>query len=443
MKEFRELVRYMEEQGRLLHVKKTVDPDFELTAASIELHRKFSKASLFEKVKGSDIPSSSHLLADRNVVAKCLNMEPENMAYQWSERESRKSHYNVVENGPVHEVVDMEPDLYKLPLTLHSEGDAGRYVTGGVVIARHPVTGRQNASYNRCQLADKNKLRVRMMPPQHLGLCYQAAEELGQPLQVAIVIGAPPNLMFSAASKIPFERDELEFAGALSGEPLDVVKCITNDVLVPANAEIVLEGRVLPHVREIEGPFGEFTDTVVPANHNHVFILDAITRRKDAICHDIYPGSEEDLNLLSLPIEAEIFNHIRKYARAEDIIDIQARPFVFGAFIKLRKQNDNQARNIVVSALMAYAWTQFVVVVDDDVDINDPNDVFWAIQTRCCPDKSIYHIPRIGSYTREDVVNENIGKLGIDATVPMDRRDVYKRRTNPYYGKIDPKDYIE
>lgn len=103
-----------------------------------------------------------------------------------------------------------------------------------------------------------------MMPPQHLGIYYEMAEKQNKPLELAIVLGSSPAMMYSAASKIPIDRDELEFAGALSGEQMEVVRCKTIDVLVPANAEIVIEGKVLPNVREEEGPFGEFTDSYVP-----------------------------------------------------------------------------------------------------------------------------------------------------------------------------------
>ena len=224
------------------------------------------------------------------------------------------------------EVVETEVDLEKLPLCLHCDGNNGRYITGGVLIARHPVHGDLNASFNRCQLAGKDKLRVRMMPPQHLGQFHHAAEELGQPLPLAIVIGASPAVMFSAASKIPFGRDELEFAGTLGREDVEVVKCKTIDVDVPANAELVIEGYVLPDVREEEGPFGEFTDSYVPVMKNHVFHATCVTHRKGAFWHDIWAGGKEDIKLLGLPIESEIYNHISKFANPDDILDIVAHP---------------------------------------------------------------------------------------------------------------------
>ena len=300
-----------------------------------------------------------------------------------------------------------------------------------------------NASFNRCQLVAKDKLHVRMMPPQHLGIYYEMAEKQNKPLELAIVLGSSPAMMYSAASKIPIDRDELEFAGALSGEQMEGVRCKTIDVLVPANAEIVIEGKVLPNVREEEGPFGEFTDSYVPIMKNHAFQVTAITHRKDAFWHDIYAGGREDLNLLGLPIESEVFNHIRKFATPEDILDVYAAPFVFGCFIRMRKKSEDQPKNVLLSALASYAWTQFVVVVDEDVDVRDPNDVLWAIQTRCCPERDIMVIPGVSSYTREDVKEENVGKFGIDATAPISKRYIYKRRTNCMEDKVEISDYYK
>ncbi len=442
MRSFRDLVTDLEENNKIVRIPKEVNPEYELTAVAKEIYETQGKASYFENVKGSDFPVITYALADRETVAASINMEPKLMTHQWSKREETTSHYNIVSYGKVQEVIEKDPDVSRLPLGIHNVGNNGRYITGGVVIGLHPEVKVQNASFNRCQLADKNKLRVRMMPPQHLGLYFDMAERRNEDLQCAIVIGGPPSLMYSAASKIPFERDELEFAGALSKQPLDVMKCVTNDVLVPADAEIVIEGRVLHGVRETEGPFGEFTDGFVPAMENHVLMIDAITHRKDAMFHDIYAGGREDINLLGLPIEAEIFNHIRKFAPISDIKAIAALPFVFGAFISIKKSSEEQPKNILASAMASYSWTKFVVVVDEDVNVYDPDDVLWAIQTRCCPERDVMIIPGVSSYTREDVKGDNIGKFGIDATAPLSKKSSYTRRTNPYFGIIELEKYI-
>ena len=441
MKDMRELLNWLESRGEVAHIKREVDTEYEIPAVARQIHRKYGKAVFFENVKGSKLPVVSYILNDRKAIAKSLNMQTEKMVHQWSAREDGQLPYKVIETAPVQEVVETEPNLYDYPLCLHSEGNNGHYITGGVLLAKHPESGIINASFNRCQLAGKDKLRVRMMPPQHLGVLFETCENQGKPLEIAIVIGASPAVMYSGASKVPLNRDELEFAGALANEQVEVVKCKTLDLLVPANAEVVIEGHVIPGVREDEGPFGEFTDSYVPVMKNHVFKVTAITRRKDAIWHDIGAGYEEDIRLLGLPIESELFNHIRKFANPEDILDIVASPFVFGAFIRLKKRTEEQPKNILLSALAAYSWTQFVVVVDEDVDIHNPNDIFWAIQTRCCPEKDVMVIPGVSSYTREDVKDENIGKFGIDATAPLHKKHIYKRRTNPMDATLNLKDY--
>ena len=443
MKDLRALLEWLEKRGRVAHVTREVDPEYELVAVAKKINEKYGKAVYFEHVKGSKFPVLTYALSSREGIAASLNMDQSKMFEQWSHREEKQLPYKILSTGPVQDVIVDEPNLFDLPLCIHSDGNNGRYITGGVLVARHPELGMMNASFNRCQLVDKDKLRVRMMPPQHLGIFYEAAEKMDKPLEVAIVLGASPAVMYSGASKIPIDRDELEFAGALAEEQLEVVRCKTIDVLVPANAEIVIEGIVMPHIREDEGPFGEFTDSYVPVMKNHVFHVKAITHRKDAFWHDIFAGGAEDLNLLALPIEAEIYNHIRKFANPEDIIDVHASPFVFGCFIRLKKRNEQQPKNILLSALASYAWTQFVVVVDEDVDVRKPNDVFWAIQTRCCPQTGVMLIPGVSSYTREDVKDENIGKLGIDATAPLSKAHIYRRRTNKMDALINIDDYYK
>lgn len=443
MKDMRELLNWLEAKGEVAHVSREVDREYELSAVARQIHRKYGKTVLFEKVKGSKMPVVSYVLNSREAIAQALNMTTEKMVHQWSKREEQQFPYKVVPGGPVNEVIQEEPDLYELPLCVHSDGNNGPYITGGVLIAKDPGQGIINASFNRCQLAGKDKLRIRMMPPQHLGVLFEAYEVQDKPLEVAIVIGASPAVMYSGASKVPIDRDELEFAGALANQQVEVTPCQTLDLLVPAHAEVVIEGHVVPHVREDEGPFGEFTDSYVPVMQNHVFQVTAITHRKDAIWHDIFAGGEEDIRLLGLPIESEIFNHIRKFANPEDILDVVAAPFVFGSFIKLKKRTEQQPKNILLSALAAYSWTQFVVVVDDDVNIHDPNDVLWAIQTRCCPEHDVMVIPGVSSYTREDVKDENIGKFGIDATAPLHKKHIYQRRSNPLDQGLNLDDYYK
>jgi UbiD family decarboxylase len=280
-----------------------------------------------------------------------------------------------------------------------------------------------------------------MMPPQHLGRYHAEAEEMGQSLPCAVVIGAPPALMFSAASKVPYEVDELEVAGAWQNKPLRVVRCKTIDVEVPADAEMVIEGEVVANRREAEGPFGEFTDSYVPVMENHVFRVTAITRRKDSVYHAILAGGTEDLNLVATPIQTEIYKRVSQYV--PKVRDVATPGYVFGCVVSIEKENEDQPKNALMAALAAYSWTKVVVVVDHDVDPFDAADVLWAIQTRCTPETGIYNIPRLPSYTREDVRDVHRGKVGIDATAPLGNKDLFARRRFPGEESIVLEDYLD
>jgi UbiD family decarboxylase len=279
-----------------------------------------------------------------------------------------------------------------------------------------------------------------MMPPQHLGQYQATAEAAGKPLPIAMVVGAPPSLMVAASSKIPLDASEIDVAGGWQGASLEMVPAVTVPVMVPANAEYVIEGEVLPDKREIEGPFGEFTDTYVDPAPNHVLRVTAITRRRDAIYHAMLAGGAEDITLLGLNLQIEVLKRVKAFAQ---ITDISTPGHIFGCVVSIKKANDEQPRAVLMAALAAHSWMKVVVVVDDDVNIHDLREVMWAIHTRSTPDTGLYHLPRMGSFPRADVRAVHKGKFGIDATVPMDMRDAFVRRSFPQMDEIDLSDYID
>ncbi len=443
MKTFREVLAWLERNGDLATVSREVDPRHELTAVLRRMQATQNKALRFDRVKGSDIPVATNLFGFRRAIAASLDLEEGQLLKRLVALEGRKTPTEPVTDAPVQEVVKIgDIDVARdLPQIVYAEHDGGAYITAGVLIAPHPVTGVYNASWNRCQLVGEEKLRVRMMPPQHLGRYHAEAEALGQNLPCAIVIGAPPGIMMSAASKVPYETDELEVAGAWQQAPLRVVRCKTIPVDVPADAEIVIEGEVVAGVREEEGPFGEFTDAYVPVMRNHVFKVKAITRRRDAIYHAILAGGTEDLNLVGVPIQTEIYKKVSTFVPR--IKDIGTPGYVFGCVIAIEKDNEDQPKNALLAAMAAYSWSKVVVVVDADVNPFDAADVLWAIQTRATPETGIYNIPRIPSYTREDVRDIHRGKVGIDATVPMDKRELFARRRFPGEENVRLEDYLD
>ena len=443
METFRQLLDWLKSRNELCPVERQVDPKHELTAVMRRMQKGPNKALLFRNVRGSSLPVATNVFGFRRTVAAALGLEESNLLRSLVAKENRGLPVERVSRAPVQEVVvsDNVDVAREVPQVVFSELDAGAYITAGVLIAPHPVTGVYNASWNRAQLVGGDKLRVRMMPPQHLGRYHAEAEALGRNLPCAVVIGAPPGLMFSAASKVPYETDELEVAGAWQGKPLRVARCKTIPVDVPAEAEMIIEGEVICGSREEEGPFGEFTDGYVPVMKNHVFRVKAITRRRDAIYHAILAGGTEDLNLVGVPVQAEIFKKVSSFV--PKIKDIATPGYVFGCVIAIEKQNEDQPKNALLAAMAAYTWTKLVVIVDDDVDPFDAADVLWAIETRCTPETGVYLVPRIPSYTREDVREVHRGKVGIDATVPLDKKDLFARRRFPGEEALRLEDYLD
>jgi len=435
------------QEGEMIKVSRMVDPKFELTAVLRKVQKTVNKALFFERIRGHTMPVVSNILGSRKMIALALNTSQDRILEEWTKREMHRKPVKKVSDGPCKEVIvkGNNVDLSKLPILTHCEKDAGPYITAGAIVFKKAPEGRANASYNRMQLVSENKLRVRMMPPiSHLGIHHKKAEEKGKPLEAAVCIGNHPHIMFAAAAKIPIEDDEFEFAGALRQRSIEVTPCETVDVDVPFDTEIVIEGKILPNIREEEGPFGEFTDSHVPVMKNHVFEVTAITHREKPIYQTIYAGGREDLNLLGLPIETQVYKAVKGYVPT--VKDVSMTPgsngFTFNCVVSIKKESEDQPKNAILAALAAHPWVKICTIVDEDVKVDDASDIFWAIGTRCRPDKGIYVFPAIPSYTREDVREIHQGKVGIDATIPLEYKETFERRKIPGEEKVQLEDYI-
>ncbi len=439
---FRDLIAWLEGQGRLARVRRPVDPAHELVAVLRKTQLGPNIGLVFEAVTGSPMPVASNILSRSDTLAAALGVAPDRLLPELAARAGQALAPEIVTNAPVQEIVLRHGELdvaRDIPQVVHSERDAGAYITAGIFLARHPETGIYNASYNRTQLVGGDRTRVRMMPPQHLGQYQAAAEAQGQALPAAIVIGAPPALMLAAASKIPYDADELAVAGAWQGAPLRVVPAKTVPLLVPADAEMIVEGEVLAGLREEEGPFGEFMDAYVEAGRNHVFRVGAITRRRDAIYHVIHAGGTEDLSLLSLMLRMEVWQRVSPLARVRDI-GMPAQ--ILGCVVGIEKRNDEEVAAVMRAALEAHPWMKFVVVVDADVDPHDATEVLWAIHTRFTPDTGILRLVGVPGFPRSDVAGLHRGKLALDATYPVAMKDNFRRRRLPGFETIDLADYL-
>ena len=393
---------------------------FELAAIAKRLDG--VKATLFPAPDGHAMPVVSGLVSNRAWIAEAMGVTQREMLERFLHAALNPLPWREVASAPVQERVQRDVDLGALlPLPTHNEHDSGPYITAGLLIARNPATGVQNVAIHRLQLSGKRRLGALLLP-RHTNLFFEAAEAAGQPLPVAIVIGVDPLTLLASQAIVPVDHDELEIAGALQGRPLEVVKCLTNEVRVPAAAEIVLEGRLLPALREPEGPFGEFPQYYGERADRHVIEIDAVTMRADALFHTIVGGGLEHLLLGAIPREASLLAHLqRSFPGVRDVHLSRGGTCRYHLHVQLKKRNEGEAKNVILGAFAGHYDIKQVIVVDEDVDIHDATEVEWAVATRSQADRDLVIIANAQGSKLDPSTRGGVGaKLGIDATIPLD-----------------------
>jgi 2,5-furandicarboxylate decarboxylase 1 len=386
----RRWLRHLAGSGRLAVTRPGIALKHEVAAIGKRLDG--SKAVLFPQPGGHAIPVVSGFMARRNWIAEAMGIAESELLTTFRHAAENPLPWQEVPAGsaPCQQVVLRDVDMrVALPIPTHSEHDSGPYITAGLVIARNPVTGVQNVSINRIQVNSKDRMAVLLLP-RHLYEFFRMAEEKGMPLPVAVVIGVDPLTMLASQAITPIDHDELEIAGALHGAPLQVVKCLTNDVRVPANAEIVIEGHFLPGVREPEGPFGEFPKYYSARENREVIQVDAITHRTDPIYHTIVPAEMEHLLLGAIPREATLLAHLqRSFPGVLDVHLSVGGVCRYHLYVKFKKQREGEPKNVILCAFGSHYDIKHVIVVDDDVDVHDPKQVEWAVATRFQADRDL------------------------------------------------------
>jgi 2,5-furandicarboxylate decarboxylase 1 len=453
--DLRQWLAHLGATGRLAVIRDGVALKHRLAAIAKRLDGK--QAAFFPKPDGHSVPVVSGFMSRRAWIAEAMNVEQSGLLAAFRRAAENPLPWREVApaDAPCQQVVHREIDLRALlPIPTHSEHDNGPYITAGMVIARNPVTGVQNVSINRIQVHAKDRMAILLLP-RHLFAFYKLAEANDQPLDVAVVIGADPLTLLASQAITPIDHDELEIAGALHGAPLAVVKCLTSEVRVPANAEIVIEGKLLPRVREPEGPFGEFPKYYSAQENREVIVVEAITHRTNPIFHTIVPAEMEHLLLGSIPREATLLAHLQR--SFPSVLDVHLSIGGVGRyhlFVKFRKQREGEPKNVILCAFGAHYDIKQVTVVDDDVDVHDPQQVEWAVATRFQADRDLVVIAGAqGSVLDPSTTIGNDGpngepapahqqgisaKMGLDATKPVAYRGhVFTKVRVPGENEID------
>ena len=458
----KDLRSFIHELGpSLLMVEKEVDPLNEVA----ELSSKASGPILFKKIKG--YPSWSiidDLVRNRKCQALAMGATEGVARHLAKVLETPGGQVRRVSTGPVKEriFIGKKANILDIPITKMSDIDAGRYIGSGMNITKDPETGNRNVACLRMQVKGPRRTGV-MMVPRHTWRQFSKYEAMGRDMPMAVAIGHHPAMDIATNVTGPYEMDEYEVASRLLGEPVDLVPAETIEIDIPAYAEIVIEGYMKAGVREEEGPFGEFTCFYSGEGMNPVFDVTAITMRHDAIFRSIQATEfTEHQSLMGLPIEADIFNRVSAlHGGSLEVHDVMVPSWgcAWLVVLKVTAHYDGEVKDALMSALSCnYLHPKIAIAVDEDVNIEDPADLWWAVASRVNPEKDIImtsgnrihpldpSCPLI-SPPGEKTWQRLGGKMGIDATKPStfrkSERTRFTRCRPMGWGKVRLEEFVK
>ena len=433
--DFRHALERLKAAGRIRSLNREADPDLEIAALMKRLDG--AEALMFPRVKGHGVPVIGNLLCSQ---ANC------EAAFGVGYRQIREFVARAMGNPIAPQRVSKAPcqehvftkdfDIGRMiPVLRHTEADSGRFITAGIVVVQDPETGVYNASYHRLQLLGPKQTAIKLDFGRHLRAAFERAQRMKKDLPIAVCLGTDLAVHYTAATmgaQMPEHADELAVAGGLRGSPLPVVKCVTNDLYIPAETEIVLEGRLKVEGTVREGPFAEFIGYLSPQGDAPVFEVSALTHRTDPIYPAINGYGRETVMLRKYVMEASLLKSLQ--ASVPIIHDAEMTAGGLHRFIavlsvkKTSPQQEGLQRNAILAAFATLKDLDLVIAVDDDIDIRDPADVEYALATRMEASRDVFVVPgaRGHEYVRAGD-NGVIAKLGIDATVPFEEKARFAR----------------
>ena len=411
-KDLREFIAKLEEEGELVRIKKEVDWDLEVGAIIRRSYDLMAPAPFFENIKGYGngfriLGASAGVSNKPNRyfarLALSLGMNPESkisdIIEEYIKRRKNPIKPVIVSDGPCKENIDIgdEVNLYKFPTPVVHEGDGGRYIgTWHIVVTKDPDSEWVNWGMYRLMIHDEKTMGGIIAPPQHIGqMYYQKYEARNKPMEFAVAMGGDPVIAIVACSMLPPYVNEVDVAGGLRGEPVELVKCETVDLYVPATSEIVIEGEVLPYERKEEGPFGEYVGyRASERSPKPVYHVKAVTYRNDPILPVSCMGVPVDESAAVVPItnSAEILNELREQGLPIKMVYCPPEGVSHMASVSIKVSYPNFAKKVAYSlwATKPGIYLPYVVVVDDDVDVTNMVEVIHAFCVKCHPYRGIY-----------------------------------------------------
>jgi 2,5-furandicarboxylate decarboxylase 1 len=443
MLDIRQFLASLESEGDLVRIKDRVSPRYDIVALTRQASDQGGPALLFENVEGSEFPVLSGLFGTQRRVAKALGVGEGELFARYMEREGRSVEPRLVERTACQEVVwkGADIDLARLPILRHYEKDGGAYVTAGLQIAKDPVSGVRNVSIHRMLPLGKDRLSVFAPPGRHLRTIIERNEERGQGTPIATAIACSPAAQIGSQARAPFGVDEFAVAGGLAGGPIELARCASIDVEVPADSEMVIEGVTIPGERADDGPFGEYPGTYSDIKPVPVLQVTAITFRKGAIYQNTLTGMPMTENHFMMQPAATTLAW-REAARITP--EVKAVNVTAGGtcrhhvVVSIKKRHASEARNVGLALLASPLGAKYVVIVDHDIDVFDPMQVEWAMNIRMQADKDVVIVPDLYSPTLDPSApaSRMSAKMLVDATAPLGRLEEFQAPRIPGIEKL-------
>jgi 2,5-furandicarboxylate decarboxylase 1 len=433
---FRSFLEQLDKSRELIKIKKEVSTEYEMAGIIDAIGE---KPVYFEKVKESSIPVVGGLVSSKELIARALNIEKEQLLPKLSNAIENPVRPNVAEKGECQEIVEKDVDLTKLPIMRYTEKDGGKYIASAICVITDPELGR-NTCFHRLMLLDKNRFVARIVEERGTDT---ALKKSGGELDIAICIGNSTAVLLAASTSLPKGVDEMGMANAL--EKTELVKCKTIDVEVPKDCEIVLEGRITKE-KKSEGPFLDLTGIMDRVRQQPVIEIKCITHRENPIYQTILAGRNEHKFLMGMPKAPTIFNEVNKVCECKDVYITPGGCSWLHAVVQVKKRNPDDGKKAIEAAFKGHRSLKHCIVVDDDINIYDPNNVEWAIATRFQADKDVVILPKQRGSSLDPSGDLTEGKkattckMGLDATIPLEKTG--KGFKKEEYRRVDLKKFL-
>ncbi|MFH0738088.1 MAG: UbiD family decarboxylase [Candidatus Micrarchaeota archaeon] len=431
---FRGFVDVLRKDGRLRTVKKMVSKKLELAGL---MHAMDGTPVFVPEVEGSAFPAVGNVFSTRQLVCDYLGITKDQLVPKLVSAINNPGKPQLVKDAkdaPVLENRLDSVDLDCLPIPFFAQKDGGPYLSSAIVVAQDKALGR-NISFHRMMVIGKDKVVMRILP-RHL---EEYLKRSGGELDIAIIVGAPINVLLAAATSVKIGQDELGIADSL--QKVRTVR-LGNGIEVPADCEFAFEAKITKELHD-EGPFVDLTETYDVIRKQPVARLTRMYHRNDAVWHVLLPGGLEHKVLMGMPREPTIFNEVNKVCRCKAVNITPGGCCWLHAAVSIKKKKEDDGKKAIEAAFLGHKSLKHVVIVDEDIDVDDPAEVEWAIATRVQADKDVVIKTKQKGSSLDpsaDPHTYDTAKMGIDATKPLVAHG--KNFDKAEWKTVDPKGYF-